>query len=65
MTTATEMSVVATINRPDVASLIDRAADKLTGGSKTEAVAMAMQRLPDSQESTGSMFGMLRGTVRL
>ncbi len=57
------MAIVVTINRPDVVRLIERAAEKLTGGNKTEAVAMAMQRLLDSQERTGSLFGRHRGSV--
>jgi hypothetical protein len=59
------MATVVTINRPDVVSLIERAAEKLTHGNKTEAVAMAMQRLLDSQERTGSLFGFMRGTVHV
>ena len=39
------MATVVAVNRPDVVSLNERAADKLTHGNKTEAVAMAMQRL--------------------
>lgn len=57
------MAVVVTINRPDVVSLIEKAAEKLTGGNKTEAVAMAMRRLLDSQERTGSLFGFMGGPV--
>ena len=59
------MASVVTINRPDVVSLIERAAEKLTGGNKTEAVAMAMQRLLDSQERTGSLFGIMPGSVQV
>ena len=57
------MATAVTIKRPDVVSLIERAADKLTHGNKTEAVAMAMQRLLDSQERTGSLFGRHRGSM--
>lgn len=59
------MATVVTINRPDVVSLIERAAERLTNGNKTEAVALAMQRLLDSQERSGSLFGILRGTVHV
>lgn len=57
------MATVVTINRPDVVSLIERAADKLTRGNKTEAVALAMQRLLDSQERSGRLFGRHPGSV--
>jgi hypothetical protein len=57
------MVSVVTINRPDVVSLIERAAEKLTGGNKTEAVAMAMQRLLDSEARTGSLFARHPGSV--
>ena len=39
------MANMVTINRPDVVALIEQAAKKLTGGNKTEAVALAMRRL--------------------
>ena len=39
------MATVVTINRPDVVALIEEAAKKMTGGNKTEAVALAMRRL--------------------
>jgi hypothetical protein len=39
------MPHVLTISRPDVIALIEKAARKLTGGDKTEAVALAMRRL--------------------
>ncbi len=41
------MPNVLTINRPDVVALIEEAADKLTAGNKTEAVALAMRCLLD------------------
>ena len=60
------MATVVTINRPDVVSLIERAADKLTRGNKTEAVALAMQRLLDSEERSGSLFGFMgRGSMQV
>lgn len=60
------MATAVTIKRPDVVSLIERAADKLTHGNKTEAVAMAMRRLLDSQERTGSLFGFMgRGSMQV
>jgi hypothetical protein len=39
------MATVVTINRPDVVALIERAADRLTNGNKTEAVHLAVRRL--------------------
>ena len=38
---------------------------KLTGGNKTEAVALAMRRLLDAQARAGSLFGAHPGSVRV
>jgi hypothetical protein len=59
------MANVVTINRPDVVVLIEQAAKKLTGGNKTEAVALAVRRLLDEDTSAGSLFGAHRGSVRI
>jgi hypothetical protein len=59
------MPNVVTINRPDVIALIEKAAKKLTGGNKTEAVALAMRRLLDQVARAGSLFGAHRGSVRV
>lgn len=59
------MPNVITINRPDVIALIEEAAKKLTRGNKTEAVALAMQRLLDREARTGSLFGAHPGSVRV
>jgi hypothetical protein len=59
------MPNVVTINRPDVISLIEEAAAKLTHGNKTEAVALAMRSLLDREARTGSLFGAHRGSVRV
>jgi hypothetical protein len=59
------MPTVVTINRPDVVALIEAAANRLTGGNKTEAVALAMRRLLDQDERKGSLFGFHRGSVRV
>jgi hypothetical protein len=59
------MPNVVTINRPDVIALIEEAAKKLTGGNKTEAVALAMRRLLDQVARAGSLFGAHRGSVRV
>lgn len=57
------MPQVVTINRPDVIALIERAAEKLTKGNKTEAVNLAMKRLLEREERVGSLFGAHRGSV--
>ena len=59
------MPTVVTINRPDVVALIETAANRLTGGNKTEAVALAMRRLLDLDARKGSLFGVNRGSVRV
>jgi hypothetical protein len=59
------MANVVTINRLDVVLLIEQAANKLTGGNKTEAVALAVRRLLDEDTRAGSLFGAHRGSVRV
>jgi hypothetical protein len=59
------MPNVATINRPDVISLIEEAAAKLTQGNKTEAVALAMRRLLHQEARAGSLFGAHPGSFRV
>ena len=59
------MANVVTINRPEVVALIEEAAKKLTGGNKTEAVALAVRRLIDENARAGSLFGAHRGSVRV
>jgi hypothetical protein len=59
------MPNVVTIKRPDVVALIEETAKKLTGGNKTEAVALAMRRLLDQHARVGSLFGAHRGSVRI
>lgn len=59
------MVTVVTINRPDVVSLVEQAAAKLTHGNKTEAVALAMRRLLEQEERSGSLFGANPGSVRV
>jgi len=59
------MASVVTINRPDVVALIEEAASKLTGGNKTEAVALAVRRLLEENARAGSLFGAHRGSVRV
>jgi hypothetical protein len=56
---------VITINRPDVVALIETAARRLTGGNKTQAVALAMQRLLEGEDRAGSLFGAHAGSVRV
>ena len=59
------MPNVVTVNRPDVVALIEEAARKLTGGNKTEAVALAMRRLLDEDARAGLLFGAHRGSVEV
>jgi hypothetical protein len=59
------MANVITINRPDVIVLIEEAAKKLTGGNKTEVVALGMRRLLDQEARSGSLFGAHAGSVRV
>ncbi|HEY1930386.1 MAG TPA: hypothetical protein VGG99_00080 [Acetobacteraceae bacterium] len=57
------MPTVVTVNRPDVVALIETAANRLTGGNKTEAVALAMRRLLENDARAGSLFGANPGSV--
>ena len=59
------MANVVTINRPDVVALIEKVAGTLTGGNKTEAVALGMRRLLDEHARAGSLFGAHPGSVRI
>ena len=59
------MPNVVTITRPDVIALIEKAANKLARGNKTEAVALAMRRLLDEDAQAGSLFGAHRGSVQI
>jgi hypothetical protein len=54
-----------TINRPDVVALVEKAANKLTHGNKTEAIALALRRLLEQDAQTGSLFGAHPGSVRI
>jgi hypothetical protein len=59
------MANVVTINRPEVVALIEQAANKLTGGNKTEAIALAVRRLLEETARAESLFGAHRGSVRV
>jgi hypothetical protein len=59
------MAQVVTINRPDVVALIEQAAEKLTSGNKTEVVNLAVRRLLDQNERSGSLFGAHPGSVTI
>jgi hypothetical protein len=59
------MPTVVTINRPDVVSLIETAATRLTRGNKTEAVAMAMRQLLERDARAGTLFGAHPGSVHV
>ena len=54
-----------TIDQPDILALIEKAADRLTGGDKMEAVALALRRLLEREERTGSLFRRQRGSVQV
>jgi hypothetical protein len=54
---------VVTIRRPEVVALIEEAAAKLTGGHKTEAVAMAMRQLLGHHARSGRLLGAHPGSV--
>ena len=59
------MANVVTINRLEVVALIELAANRLTAGNKTEAVALALRRLLEENARAGSLFGAHRGSVRV
>jgi hypothetical protein len=59
------MPSVVTINRPEVVALIEEAANKLTGGNKTEAVVLALRRLLEQHARSGSLFDAHAGSVRV
>lgn len=59
------MANVITINRSEVVALIEKAAEKLTRGNKTEAVALAVRLLLERDARAGSLFGAHRGSVRV
>jgi hypothetical protein len=57
------MAKSVTISRRDAVELIEQAALKLTGGNKTEAVALALRRLLDQDARAGDLFGAHKGGV--
>jgi hypothetical protein len=59
------MATVVTINRPDVVARIEALADRLTGGNKTEVVALAVRTLDERDARSGSLFGAHKGSVAL
>jgi hypothetical protein len=59
------MASVVTINRPDVVALIEKAADALAGGNKTELVAIAVRRLLDESARAKPLFGAHPGSVKI
>jgi hypothetical protein len=60
-----QVPTAVTINRPDVVTMIKEAADALTAGNRTEAVAMAMRLLLAQRGRRGSLFGAHPGSVRV
>ncbi len=59
------MASVVTINRPDVVALIEKAANEMTGGNKTELVATAVRRLLDETARARPLFGAHPGSVKV
>jgi hypothetical protein len=59
------MATVVTINRPDVVALIEKAAEEITGGNKTELVATAVRRLLEETARERSLYGANAGSVRV
>ena len=57
------MATVVTINRPDVVARIEVLAARLTGGNKTEVVALALRNLDERDARAGSLFGAHKGSV--
>jgi hypothetical protein len=57
------MATVVTINRPDVVARIEALANRLTGGNKTEVVALALRKLDEMDARSGSLFGAHKGSV--
>lgn len=57
------MASVVTINRPDVVALIEEVAQKMTGGNKTEAVALGLRSVLKREARTGSLFRPRPGSV--
>ena len=59
------MATVVTLNRPDVVAMIETAANRLTGGNKTELVALAVRRLLEQDLRSCRLFGAHPGSVRM
>ena len=59
------MATVITINRPEVVALVEEAAENMTGGNKTEAVALAIRRLLEQGARTSTLFGAHKKSVRI
>ncbi|HEY1613311.1 MAG TPA: hypothetical protein VGF97_06415 [Rhizomicrobium sp.] len=59
------MAHMVTVSRPDVVALVEEAAIRLTGGNKTEVVALGMRKLLESESRTGTLFGAHSGSVKI
>lgn len=57
------MVSVVTINCPDMVARIEILAKRLTGGNKTEVIALALRNLEERDARSGSLFGANRGSV--
>ena len=49
---------------PRRVALVEEAANRLTAGNETEAVALAMRRLLEQEARAGSLFGAHPGSVK-
>ena len=56
---------MVTINRSDVVAHIEALAARLTGGNKTEVVALALRNLDERDARVGSLFGAHKGSVTI
>jgi hypothetical protein len=56
---------MVTVSRPDVVALVEEAANRLTGGNKTEAVSLGMRKLLAGENRSGPPFGAHVGSVEV
>jgi len=59
------MPSVITSTRPDVVAFVEAAANRLTGGNRTEVIAFAMRWLLEQESRAGSLFGAHPGAAKI
>lgn len=59
------MTTMITVNRPEVAALVEAATKKMNGGNKTEVVALAMRHELEQDARASPLFGGHKGSVRV